>query len=43
LLGTTMAPPYSQEIFKLSSRSKMLKDFPDYRDWILRLTREEEA
>ncbi len=43
LLGTTMAPPYSPETFKLSSRSKMLKAFPDYRDWIIRLTREEEA
>ncbi|MCK5737032.1 MAG: cupin domain-containing protein [Spirochaetaceae bacterium] len=41
LLGTTMAPPYSQDSFQLSRRSNLLKDYPEYQDWIMRLTREE--
>jgi len=41
LLGTTMAPPYSQEIFQLSSRRILLERFPESRDSILALTREE--
>jgi len=41
LLGTTMAPPYSQKVFQLSSRNTLLELFPEYRDLILQFTREE--
>jgi len=39
LLGTTMAPPYSQEMFQLADREELLKDWPDSRQKICELTR----
>jgi predicted cupin superfamily sugar epimerase len=41
LLGTTMAPPYSPDIFKLCDRRKLLEDFPEEQDLIIRFTKEE--
>jgi hypothetical protein len=39
LLGTTMAPPYSQEIFQLADREELLKGWPDRKKRIQELTR----
>ena len=39
LLGTTMAPPYSQEMFQLADREELLKGWPDSRQKIYELTR----
>jgi hypothetical protein len=39
LLGTTMAPPYSQEIFQLADREELLKGWPDRKKRIHELTR----
>ena len=39
LLGTTMAPPYSQEKFQLADREELLKGWPDSRQKIYELTR----
>ena len=39
LLGTTMAPPYSQEMFQLADREELLKGWPDIRQKIYELTR----
>ena len=34
LLGTTMAPPYSQEMFQLADREELLKGWPDSKEKI---------
>jgi len=39
LLGTTMAPPYSQEMFQLADREELLNGWPDSRKKIYELTR----
>ncbi len=39
LLGTTMAPPYSQEMFQLADREELLKGWPDSKEKIYELTR----
>ena len=39
LLGTTMAPPYSQEMFQLADREELLKGWPDIEQKIYELTR----
>ena len=39
LLGTTMAPPYSQEMFQLADREELLKGWPDIEKKIYGLTR----
>jgi len=39
LLGTTMAPPYSQEMFQLADREELLKGWPDIEQKIYKLTR----
>ena len=39
LLGTTMAPPYSQEMFQLADREELLNGWPDSREKIYELTR----
>ena len=39
LLGTTMAPPYSQEMFQLGVREELLKGWPDSKEKIYELTR----
>jgi hypothetical protein len=43
LLGTTMAPPYSQEIFQLADREELLKGWPDRKKRIHELTRSDSA
>lgn len=40
LLGTTMAPPYSDEIFDLGDREKLLKVWPGAKKRIVALTRD---
>lgn len=40
LLGTTMAPGFTERDFELSLRSKLLENYPDNRGLILSLTRE---
>lgn len=39
LLGTTMAPPYSQEMFQLADREELLNGWPDSGKKIYELTR----
>ena len=39
LLGTTMAPPYSQEMFQLADREELVKGWPDSEEKIYELTR----
>ena len=39
LLGTTMTPPYSQEMFQLADREELLKGWPDSKEKIYELTR----
>ena len=39
LLGTTMAPPYSQEMFQLADREELLNGWPDSKEKIYELTR----
>ena len=39
LLGTTMAPPYSQEMFQLADREELLRGWPDSKEKIYELTR----
>ena len=39
LLGTTMAPPYSQEMFQLADREELVKGWPDSKEKIYELTR----
>jgi len=41
LLGTTMAPPYSQDIFHLSDRKELLNNYPDHEKLIMQLSRGE--
>jgi predicted cupin superfamily sugar epimerase len=41
LLGTTMAPGYTQEGFELSKPEELLKQYPEYDEWIAALTRRE--
>jgi len=41
LMGTTMAPPYSPDIFQLSQREELLKNYPDHEKLIMQLTRGE--
>ena len=39
LLGTTMSPPYSEEMFQLADREELLKGWPDIKQKIYELTR----
>ncbi len=41
LMGTTMAPPYSPDIFQLSSREELFHKYPAHKDLIIQYTREE--
>ncbi|GJM27706.1 MAG: hypothetical protein DHS20C17_03410 [Cyclobacteriaceae bacterium] len=40
LIGCTVSPGFSFEDFKLASRNELLNTFPEYKEVILRLTRE---
>ncbi len=42
LLGTTMAPGYSDNDFNLASRIEMLKKYPENKELIISLTREKQ-
>ena len=42
LMGTTMAPGYSPEGFRLIPRTELLDGFPNYHEWIMALTRKED-
>ena len=39
LLGTTMAPGFAFEDFELGDREALLREYPAFTDWIVRLTR----
>jgi len=39
LVGCTVAPGFDYADFELPSRASLLKDFPEHRNLILRLTR----
>jgi predicted cupin superfamily sugar epimerase len=41
LMGTTMAPGFESADFKLAARAELLEGYPNQRDLILRLTREQ--
>jgi uncharacterized protein len=41
LLGTTMTPGYKQNDFYLNSRKEMINQYPDYKNLIISLSREE--
>jgi len=43
LLGTTMAPPFSPDIFQLSGRKELLSNYPDHEELIMQLTRGENS
>ena len=43
LLGTTMAPPYSPETFRLLDREELLRHYPEHRELIMQLTRVEKT
>jgi hypothetical protein len=38
LMGTTVSPGFEFEDFELASAEKLLSQFPESRDWILKLT-----
>lgn len=40
LMGTTMAPGYMQEIFTLGEREQLIKEYPQFKETILKLTGE---
>jgi len=41
LLGTTMCPGYTQNDFYLNPREEMIKQYPDYKNLIISLSRDE--
>lgn len=43
LVGTTMAPPYTEEGFELGDRADLVARYPDAAGDVVRLTREEPA
>ncbi|MHC4346778.1 MAG: cupin domain-containing protein, partial [Planctomycetota bacterium] len=41
LMGTTLAPGFESADFELGDREELLEQYPDQRDLIVRLTREQ--
>ncbi|MBN1555042.1 MAG: cupin domain-containing protein [Phycisphaerae bacterium] len=39
LMGTTVSPAFDFDDFELAGRETLLAEFPNHRDWILKLTR----
>lgn len=39
LMGTTMAPGFKRSDFELGNRARLVKQYPKYRDLIIKLTR----